>query len=151
MEVSGQLHAPAALPPGERVAVTHWIRRLGGPHRRTGCCWEEKSLPCRESNRNSSAPQPVARRYTHWVIPAPSKWKFPHTLITRGDAIYVIWINTGTFTASSVYLRTLPRNYFLHYTDSPMWRNKDWLCLSRTILENLKVETWNKSLNSSSL
>jgi hypothetical protein len=25
MEVSGQFHAPAALPPGERVPDTHWI------------------------------------------------------------------------------------------------------------------------------
>jgi hypothetical protein len=25
MELSGQLHATAALPPGERAAVTHWI------------------------------------------------------------------------------------------------------------------------------
>jgi hypothetical protein len=25
LEVSGQLHAPAGLPPGERAAGTHWI------------------------------------------------------------------------------------------------------------------------------
>jgi hypothetical protein len=109
---------------GEIVAGTHWIRRLGGPQSRSGCCWEDNSLPCRESNPSSSALQPVARRYTHWVIPAPSKWKFPHTLITWGEAIYVFWINTGTFRASSIYLRTLPRHYFIHYTDSPLWRNK---------------------------
>jgi hypothetical protein len=24
--VSGQLHVPAALPPGERASATHWIR-----------------------------------------------------------------------------------------------------------------------------
>jgi hypothetical protein len=25
LEVSGQLHAPTALPPGERASGTHWI------------------------------------------------------------------------------------------------------------------------------
>jgi hypothetical protein len=36
MEVSGQIHAPAALPP-EGTPVINWIRRLGGLQR-TG--WE---------------------------------------------------------------------------------------------------------------
>jgi hypothetical protein len=31
MEVSGQLHAPAALPPGERAPGTHWIGGWVGP------------------------------------------------------------------------------------------------------------------------
>jgi hypothetical protein len=34
MEASGQLHAPAALPPGERAPGTHWIGGWVGP--RTG-------------------------------------------------------------------------------------------------------------------
>jgi hypothetical protein len=29
--VSGQLHAPAALPPGERATGTHWIGGWVGP------------------------------------------------------------------------------------------------------------------------
>jgi hypothetical protein len=31
LEVSGQLHALAALPPGERAPGTHWIRGWVGP------------------------------------------------------------------------------------------------------------------------
>jgi hypothetical protein len=31
MQVSGQLHAPAALPPGKRVPGTHWIGGWVGP------------------------------------------------------------------------------------------------------------------------
>jgi hypothetical protein len=43
MEVSGQLHAPAALPPGKepRYALD---RRLDGPQSRSGRCGEEKNL-----------------------------------------------------------------------------------------------------------
>jgi len=43
MEVSGQLHAPAALPLGERTPHTHWIRRLGGPQSQSECGGEEKN------------------------------------------------------------------------------------------------------------
>jgi hypothetical protein len=50
MEVSGQLHVPAALPPGKEL----WYpldRRLDGPQSRSGCGGEEKnSQPRRESN-----------------------------------------------------------------------------------------------------
>jgi hypothetical protein len=38
MEVSGQLHAPAALPPGYPLD-----RRLGGPQSHSGCGGEEKN------------------------------------------------------------------------------------------------------------
>jgi len=31
MEVSGQLHTPAALPPGKEPPGTHWIGGLEGP------------------------------------------------------------------------------------------------------------------------
>jgi hypothetical protein len=31
MEVSGQLHAPVALPPGEKTPGTHWIEGWVGP------------------------------------------------------------------------------------------------------------------------
>jgi hypothetical protein len=37
MEVSGQLHAPVTLPPGEKVPGTHWI---GGW---MGLCGEEET------------------------------------------------------------------------------------------------------------
>jgi hypothetical protein len=42
MEVSGQLHAPAALPPGKEPLVPI-DRRLGGPESRSGHGGEEKN------------------------------------------------------------------------------------------------------------
>jgi hypothetical protein len=41
MKVSGQLHAPAPLPPGGGDSSTHWI---GGWVRPSGSCGEEKNL-----------------------------------------------------------------------------------------------------------
>jgi hypothetical protein len=43
MEVSGQLHAPAALNPGENPRYP-LDRRLGEPHSRSESCEEEKNL-----------------------------------------------------------------------------------------------------------
>jgi hypothetical protein len=40
--VSGQLHAPAALSPGERTPGTHWIGGIVGP--RTRLVFVEKRL-----------------------------------------------------------------------------------------------------------
>jgi hypothetical protein len=42
MEVSGQLHAPAALPPGKKPVVPI-ESRLGGPQSRSGRGGEEKN------------------------------------------------------------------------------------------------------------
>jgi len=54
MEVSGQLHAPTALPPGERTPPPHRLdRMLGEPQNRSGRSGEEKishHCPCLESN-----------------------------------------------------------------------------------------------------
>jgi hypothetical protein len=43
MEVSGQLHAPDALPPGKESQVPIMDTRLGGPQSRSGRGGEEKS------------------------------------------------------------------------------------------------------------
>jgi hypothetical protein len=51
MEMSGQLHVPVALPPGEGAHVTHWLR--GWVDLRAGVDAEAKRKirsPCRESN-----------------------------------------------------------------------------------------------------
>jgi hypothetical protein len=45
MEVSGQVHAPAALPPGGKSPWYPLDRRLGEPQCRYGRGGEEKSLP----------------------------------------------------------------------------------------------------------
>jgi len=42
MEVSGQLHIAAALPPGKEPLIP-LDRRLGGPQSRSGCGVEEKN------------------------------------------------------------------------------------------------------------
>jgi hypothetical protein len=62
MEVSGQLHAPAALPPGKETLLPI-CRRLGGPQSRSGYGGEEKNshpLPGLET----PIIQPVAQSYT---------------------------------------------------------------------------------------
>jgi hypothetical protein len=62
MEVSGQLHALAYLPPGKEPLVT-LDRRLGGPQSRSGRCGIEKYLLPLPRNRTQDV-QPVARRYS---------------------------------------------------------------------------------------
>jgi hypothetical protein len=67
LEVSGQLHAPAAFTPRESAPGTHWI----------GCVdpradLEDNSFPYQDSNSDPSAIQAVASRYTDWAIPASS-------------------------------------------------------------------------------
>jgi hypothetical protein len=67
--VSGQLHAPAALPPGKEPPGTHWIRGWVDP--RAGLDDVEKrkflTLP---GPLDLSAVQPVASRYTDYAVPA---------------------------------------------------------------------------------
>jgi hypothetical protein len=68
MEVSGQLHAPAALLPGKEPCYP-LDRRLGGPQSSSGRGGEEKnSQHSRESNPRTPIVQPVVQRYTDWAI-----------------------------------------------------------------------------------
>jgi hypothetical protein len=63
MEVSGQLHAPAALPPRKEPLVPI-ERRLGGPLSRSGSGGEDRKFPAPAGNRTleprSSSPEPIA-------------------------------------------------------------------------------------------
>jgi hypothetical protein len=70
-EVSSQLHALGALPPGRKSPQYPLDRRLGGPQNRSGIRGGEKFCPYRDSNSDLSAVQPVASRYTDCSIPAP--------------------------------------------------------------------------------
>jgi hypothetical protein len=61
MEVSGQLHTPAALPLGKIAPYTHWTGSLVGPSVNLDAVEEEKPF-CTAGNR-AQAVHPVARRY----------------------------------------------------------------------------------------
>jgi hypothetical protein len=65
MRVGGQLHAPAALPPGKRPG-THCLGGWVGP--RTGLDGCEKSRP--PPGFGPRTVQPIASRYTDCAIPA---------------------------------------------------------------------------------
>jgi hypothetical protein len=67
MEVNGQLHAPAALPPWKSPRYP-LDRRLGGPQSRFGSGGEKKnSQPL--SKIGPTIIQPVAQRYTTVLTP----------------------------------------------------------------------------------
>jgi hypothetical protein len=61
MEVSGQLHAPAALPQGNHPRYP-LDRRLSGSQSLSGRFGEETNLA--PAGNRTPAVQPVARRYT---------------------------------------------------------------------------------------
>jgi hypothetical protein len=65
MEVSGQLQAPASLPPRERASGTHWMGGWVGPRAVLVAVVKRKiPSPRRESNPRTPIVQPVAQRYT---------------------------------------------------------------------------------------
>jgi hypothetical protein len=70
MKVSGQVNAPAALPP-EKEPLLLLDRRLGGSQSRSRRCREVKNiLPLPGIDPHSSS---VSRRYTNWI---KYKYKF---------------------------------------------------------------------------
>jgi hypothetical protein len=72
LEVSGQLHAPAALPSEKESAVRIGEEAWCAPDPVWTTWRRESSWPYWDSNCNPSVIQPVASRYTDWAIPAPS-------------------------------------------------------------------------------
>jgi hypothetical protein len=65
MEVSCQVHAPAALPPGKDPPRTHWIGGRVGPTAVLDAVVKRKiPNPRRESNPRTPIVHPVAQRYT---------------------------------------------------------------------------------------
>ena len=65
MRVGGQLHAPAALPPGKRPG-THCIGGWVGPRAGLGGCGKSRPPP----GFDPRTVQPVSSRYTDNAIPA---------------------------------------------------------------------------------
>jgi hypothetical protein len=71
MEVSGQLHAPAALPPVKELPVLIG-QETGRTPELVWTTWRrENSWLYRDSKSDPSVVQPVASRYTDCAIPAP--------------------------------------------------------------------------------
>jgi hypothetical protein len=68
LEVSGQLHAPAALRPGKEPPGTHCIGGWVDPRPVLDQVEERKFLTLRDSNADLSVVQPVASRYTNYDI-----------------------------------------------------------------------------------
>jgi hypothetical protein len=69
MEVSGQLHTPATLPPGKEPPGTHWIGGWVGPRAVLDAVVKRKiPSPRRESNPRTPIVQPVTQSYTDWAI-----------------------------------------------------------------------------------
>jgi hypothetical protein len=67
MEVSGQLHAPDALPPGERTPGSHWTGGWVGSRAVLYAVVKKKiPSPHRESNPRTPIVHPVAQRYTDY-------------------------------------------------------------------------------------
>jgi hypothetical protein len=81
--VSGQFHAPAALPPRKSPRYPFY-RRLGGPQSRSGRYGEVKIFD--PTGTRTPAPlvvQPVASRYTDWAIQASSLGTGTHPILSE--------------------------------------------------------------------
>jgi hypothetical protein len=73
MEVSGQLHSPAALPPREKGPCYPLNRRLGGSQSRSGRGTEEKnSQPV--TGLEPPIIQPVVQSYTTELTRLKKTW-----------------------------------------------------------------------------
>jgi hypothetical protein len=100
LEMSGQLHAPAALPPRKRSRYPLY-RRLGGLQSRSGRRGEENnSWPYLDSNFDLLVVRPIASHYTNYTILHPvvdqyeGKWKHfeTHNYIKIQNTF---WLHTG--------------------------------------------------------
>jgi hypothetical protein len=86
LEVSGQLHAPAALPLGKSPRYPFY-RRLGGPQSWSG--WYGEVNIFDPTGTRTPAPlvvQPVASHYTDWAIPAPLH-SFTNRYYSKGEKV----------------------------------------------------------------
>jgi hypothetical protein len=82
--MSGQLHAPAALPPGKEPTGTHWIESWMDPRTGLDDVERRKILPL-----PGLEIQPVASPYTACAIPAP-KFNIIYTYTHTNDAKQIV-------------------------------------------------------------
>jgi hypothetical protein len=95
MLVCGQLHALAALFPGEEHRYT-LCRRMGGPQIRPGCCREEKKSIDLAGNRTLTV-QSLARRYAVCAV--------PYIILVLGGSECSA-LNSSHFTPSEIFSHT---------------------------------------------
>jgi hypothetical protein len=107
--VSGQRHTPAALPPGKSRYPLY--SRLGGPQGRSGRVRKIPPPP----GFDSRTVQPVASRYTDWVVPTHNKvyvLDYPCTLfpnITPYIREYTVLCLMSGYASQSAVPKLLPR------------------------------------------
>jgi hypothetical protein len=107
--VSGQLHAPAALPPGKRVPQYPLDRRLGGPQSRSGRLEEEKILDPTGTRTPTSPPSSqLASRYTDYAAPAPQMIMQEVILVFTAE-LYTVRCTTAR--PAGVETREITRTY----------------------------------------
>jgi hypothetical protein len=89
MEMSGQLHASAALPPGEEpLVLIGWA-----PEPLLDAVVKRKiPSPRRESNPSNPNVQPVAQLYTDWAITGQTENNVK-TDVFRIDCRDEVWLN----------------------------------------------------------
>jgi hypothetical protein len=125
MEVSGQLHAPAALPPGTEppILIGYEARWARGSVR---TLWRREKSPALAGNRTPTF-QPVARRYTDRAIPSPSrrfvqfKKLLHHGGLMKHDCLEVS-LNTVQYSSSRIVIQ-VPHPAVLHCVSF----TRDWM------------------------
>jgi hypothetical protein len=120
-EVSGQLHAPAALHPGKEPPVPIG-QEAGWVPEPVWTTWtRENSRTYRDSNSDPSVVLPVASRYTDCAIRAPNFFSKEFKLI--GEMYIYFYVENGTnyptwlffFPFFSISGRSRNSNYYYYY------------------------------------
>jgi hypothetical protein len=107
MEVSGQLHGPAALPPGEGVTSTHWIGYCVGP--RTGSDGVELRIEPRPSSRQPVAipTEPFWVVYRYWQFTYSREQNHIWEANIRTDGQEMAFLGTSRFITVFTHTRAL--------------------------------------------
>jgi hypothetical protein len=103
MEVSGQLHAPAALPPKEKDPGTQWMRGWMGPRVSLDAV-RERRISCIYRNR-TPAVQPVANGYTDWPKQLQFKTTIDYFYHTYMNKIFILGMPAVTDTYANLKIQ----------------------------------------------
>jgi hypothetical protein len=133
LEVSGQLHSPAALPPGERISDTHWI--VGWVDPRASLSEMEKLKfftllglelrPLRDPDRNQSLYRiRYSRPYTSWWL-HESTYTYYVLHDKSCDILCIICWSSWLFLSWAAWI-IISRNAFQIYLGKYQVDRKDW-------------------------